>query len=280
MISTFQGSQNILQHGVSVWNKTKSIIVGDFGNLKLPKWFQENHHWFVNNLYDWNIIQAYTIFHDCGKAFCKTIDNHGKQHFPNHAGISKEKFLEVFPNDEIVAELISLDMIMHTEKYAEIMDRKLSLKTLLTLYIVSLGEINANAELFNGYESDSFKIKLKHLDKLGKKLLEIIPKHIEEYIYIFTRNDIPDIQKIVQSCHAMFEVGAFKRDGHPSIVVLKANDERDFKHVMSYLIDYNIRFKVFREPMSPYDGQITSIVTESLSLNKKEIMKDFKLLRI
>ena len=139
---------NILQHGIAVWNKTKQLIIGNFEGFKLPQWFLDNHHFIINNIEDWNTIQCYNVWHDCGKPFCRFEDESGKQHFPNHANKSKEIFDSAFPNNEKIAQLIELDMIMHTEKYEAIMSRNLPIKTLFTLLITAFAEIHANADMF------------------------------------------------------------------------------------------------------------------------------------
>lgn len=271
---------SILDHGIDVWRKTKKIICADFENMKLPDWFIENHHWFINNIHDFNKIQCYSLWHDCSKPSCKIVDETGKQHFPNHAENSKKIFLDIFPDESLIAELIGLDMIMHTETYEQIMSRNLDIKTIATLFIVALAEINSNAEMFGDFVSASFKIKFKKLDKLGKKLFAGFPKHVDEYLYIFTRKDLPAIQQAVQSCHAVYELAKNGRNTHPSIIILQIEQEMDFKNVMSYLIDSGIQFKVFREPMEPYQSSITSIATEPLDLKHKELLKNFKLLKV
>ena len=62
--------QNILEHGQSVWKNTKKLIIGEFEDFKLPNWFRENHHFIVNNLWSWDTIKRYNIYHDIGKPYC------------------------------------------------------------------------------------------------------------------------------------------------------------------------------------------------------------------
>lgn len=272
-------NQNIIQHGISVWKYTKKILSHDFYGMVLPKFFEENAHWFTNQCLDFNTIQAYTLWHDCGKALCETIDEDGKRHFPNHAETSEKIFNETFPGNEIIAKLIGLDMIFHTESFDKIQERKLDVKTLCTLYITALAEINSNAVMFGGFDSDSFKIKLKRLEKSGKKLLTILPQHIEEHSYLITRKDLPNVQKAVQASHAVFE---YAKEGkqHPSLVILEVDSETELRYTMMYLIDNNIQFKIFKEPMEPYNGSITAICTESLNKDRKSILKDLKLCKM
>lgn len=282
MSETYQTeTQTILEHGNSVWTKTQDLILGNFDNFRLPEWFISNHHFLVNNLHDWKIIKDYTIMHDCGKVYCITFDEFGKRHFPNHAEISAKVYSEYFPEQTEVIELIANDMLLHTSKYDEVMSKGLSAKTLITLLLVSFAEIHANAELFGGIESTSFKIKYKHLDKLGKKLIAKITKFNDKYAYVFVRTDLEiPAHIVVQSAHAIFERAKQKNVKHPSIICLSAESERDIKDKMKYLLDNNIQFSIFRESMSPYNGQITAIATESLDLERKQLLRKFDLLKI
>jgi hypothetical protein len=40
-----------------------------------------------------------------------------------------------------------------------------------SLYLTAVAEVHANAPMFGGFESTSFKSKMKHLDRRGKALL-------------------------------------------------------------------------------------------------------------
>ena len=280
MKNTKQGkNQNMIEHGLSVWNTAKKIIAGDFDTTKVPDWFAGNHHWIVNNLEDWGTIQAYMLWHDCGKPFCQEFDGDGKQHFPNHAGASEKIFNETFPDNTLIGRLIGLDMIFHTKKYEEIIEMDLGIKTLATLLLSAFAEINANAEIFGGTDSTSFKIKYKKLDKLGKKLIEHFNGHVEKHMYVFVRKDIPDNHKVVQAGHAIFEL-AKNKTPHPSFVVLGVDTEGDFRYIIPYLVDNGIQFKLFREPMEPYNGAITAIATEPLDNRKRILLRGFRLLNI
>lgn len=270
----------MLQHGLDVWKTTKKLICGDFEDLQIPQWFVDNHHWLVNSLEDWETIQAYTLWHDCGKPFCLQIAEDGKQRFPNHAEVSEKIFNEVFPGNIKIGKLIGLDMLMHSKKFEDIEAMGLDNKTLITLLVTAFAEINSNAALFGGHKSDSFKIKYKKLDKLGKKLITRLSKHEETHMYVLVRNDIPNAHKVVQAGHAIYEMSKTYAGGHPSFVVLGVEDEASFRYIMPYLVDNGVQFKVFREPMDPYCGEITAICTVPLSGNKRKLMSGFKLLNI
>lgn len=270
-------TQTILEHGQSVWNYTKKIILGDYSGMKLPEWFIQNHHFIINQLPDWNSIKTYNVFHDCGKPKCIILDENGKRHFPNHAEVSKQTFLEYFPGEDFIAELIGLDMVMHTENFEQITARNLSPEILATLYVSALAEINSNSKMFGGIDSTSFKIKFKKLDKLGRRLFEHLLKDQENFSYIFCREDLPASQRIVQSAHAAFEARSLAGQ-HPSLVVLGAKTEAKLKRAMKYLLENDIRFRIFREPMEPFNNEITAICTEPLTGEKRDLLKKYQTL--
>jgi hypothetical protein len=77
----------------------------------------------------------------------------------------------VFPDEYKVAELIRLDLQLHIlrgEELAEFI--KVNSALIPTLYFTAWAEIMANAAMFGGIESTSFKIKRKHLIAVGKKI--------------------------------------------------------------------------------------------------------------
>lgn len=124
--------------------------------------------------------RAYHIFHDCGKPYCRTVDESGRQHFPDHARHSAEIYRQIFhpasweSADERSAQLIELDMACHTlkgEEAEEFAKHELA----PTLILTAWGELHANAEkLFGGFETDSFKIKRKQLSKITTKIYKVL----------------------------------------------------------------------------------------------------------
>jgi hypothetical protein len=166
--------QTILQHGLSVWNKfTQLIQYLESSNEEeyqhpLPKWTIEYKHIFLpiikRNLSD---IKNYLIYHDCGKPFCLKTDENGR-HFTNHAEISKQTFLK-YSDNQIIADLIGKDMLCHLTKakdYTSIVhDEHIEI-----LLCSALAELHSNAIMFGGFDSDSFKIKFKNLNKLGSRI--------------------------------------------------------------------------------------------------------------
>lgn len=172
MLSCYQTSGvNMLDHGLSVWKYTQKLINGDTVDMKIPSWYTSHKDKILSNLHDIETIRLYNIYHDNGKHLCRTVDADGKVHYPNHAEVSKQNWL-VHGGDVTVGNLIGLDMVMHTENKEQILARNLSTKDTLTLLITALAECHANAEMFGGIESTSFKIKFKKIEKTGKFLCQ------------------------------------------------------------------------------------------------------------
>jgi hypothetical protein len=137
---------------------------------KLPEWLIENKNIILNHLYHEYIIQEYLLLHDCGKPYCRIVDEEGKQHFPNHANVSFEVYSKFFPEKSVVCQLILMDMDIHKLKSEEVSEFSKRPEA-ITLLIAGLCEIHANASMFGGIESDSFKIKFKQINKKGKSIL-------------------------------------------------------------------------------------------------------------
>lgn len=137
---------------------------------RLPEWATNPKLW--SKLLEDDTVQEYQLFHDCGKPFCRTVDDEGKQHFPNHAATSEKIWREI-GGEEQVAKLIGMDMDIHLLKddgIAEFASRQEAASLLLT----GLAEIHSNASMFGGLSSVSFKVKLKQIDRRGKKIVQLL----------------------------------------------------------------------------------------------------------
>jgi len=152
-------------------------------SFKETKLFEENKALILEYLLPIPIISTYLTYHDIGKPFCKIyeLENHSKYHFPNHAKRSSELFASshsVTAENFIISELISRDMDIHLLKAKDIKDfigtTKYSHMIAITLLLSGFAEIHANAEMFGGIDSVSFKIKYKQIMKRGKKIIEEI----------------------------------------------------------------------------------------------------------
>jgi hypothetical protein len=165
---------NMLQHGKMVHefylDLKGHITRGESlkNPWKLPAWAGCGLLW-ANILTD-DIISEYMIFHDCGKPFCKTNDHDGKTHFPDHASMSEVMWIESGGSPE-AARLMGMDIhLIKSDDMEEFAGRKAA----ATLLMAGLSEIHANAHMFGGIDSTSFKIKWKHLDRRGKQLSKIL----------------------------------------------------------------------------------------------------------
>lgn len=180
MLSCFQfQDMNILQHGQSValWYKElyEHLVQGKplTSQWRLPDWIYSPV--IVPQLLDFDLLQIYQIYHDCGKPLCRTVDADGRQHFPNHAAISAERWLaraDGSPEALQIARLIGMDMDIHLLKadgLAEFACRPEAMSLLLT----GLCELHSNAQMFGGIESTSFKIKWNQLSRMGKRIIEM-----------------------------------------------------------------------------------------------------------
>ncbi len=136
---------------------------------RLPDWILDPK--LIDGLPTRDVMLDYHLFHDVGKPFCRTVDEDGRQHFPDHAAVSERVWRDA-GGDEEIAQLIGMDMDMHLLK-AEGIEEFASRPTAGALILTALSEIHANASMFGGIESTSFKIKWKHIAKKGKSVLSI-----------------------------------------------------------------------------------------------------------
>lgn len=167
-----------------------SMVVDYFDDLmtlvqqktwQLPKWFTENAEWIRANLVkDLLLIRTYQQWHDCGKPYCREVDTSGKVHYPNHANISADIWLSL-EGDKRVADLIARDMDCHLLRPADALEFSTT-RDALILLITTLCELHANAEMFGGIQSDSFKIKWKRLNKCGNTIVQAMKGSHKQFI--------------------------------------------------------------------------------------------------
>lgn len=163
--------QSIYQHGQSVKEHYFELLFMLKNNLTLPGWHLPNwlfkfRNQILENLLSEEIMTEYLIYHDCSKPFCKTIDENGKVHFPDHAEKSYHLWLNSGGNEQ-AALLMKMDMDIHKLKSNDIKEF-IKRKECISLLLAGLSEVYSNSKLFGGIESVSFKIKNKHLEKVGK----------------------------------------------------------------------------------------------------------------
>ena len=106
---------------------------------------------------------------NCAKPLVLQIDEDGRRHFPGHAKAAEQVWLAVGGNP-VSARLMGMDMDAHLLKadgIHEFADRPEA----VTLLLTALAEVHSNAAMFGGVDSDSFKIKTKHLEKRGRQVV-------------------------------------------------------------------------------------------------------------
>jgi hypothetical protein len=267
--------ETLYDHGKKVWSYTKNLINDDLTDITLPKWYEEYKDRILSNLHDTPTIHWYTIFHDIGKSKCLEIDENGRWHFPNHSEHSY-KLSKKLGFGKTISNLIRYDMIFH-DWNEDPFKFKLTTKDYCTILIATIAALNANAESFGGTSSESFKIKMKRLTKKGKKFLDKLFNH--KRAYIFTRDDLSNSQKMVQSCHSILEMSRNYTEikDHPSIIICKANDLNHLNEIKNYLNENKIKNYSFYE--NDLNGELTSISTIPLEYSQKDIFNQFKLIK-
>lgn len=178
MRATMQhGTQDVFAHGVAVNQSFRGLVqyleTGDATELpaEVLADMQNNavlpalHAKLKHTLLPASITDVYQVWHDCGKPLCAQ-----NGHFPNHAQLSAKQWLHLFPEDTLVAELMANDMLFHLAK-SDTANQAWQHPYAYTLYLTAWAEVYANASMFGGMDSDSFKIKRKRLIQTGKKML-------------------------------------------------------------------------------------------------------------
>lgn len=167
--------QDVLEHGLAVTRAFDTLLhalrTGDVpAGWRIPTWLMEEgaRTLFLAKCLPAETLYWYQRYHDCGKPYCLVVDPDGRSHFPDHAEVSERVWLEC-GGSPAVGRLIGLDMAMHLAN-AEEMAELAKLPEAPSLFLTALAEVHANATMFGGFHSVSFKAKAKHLDRRGKQL--------------------------------------------------------------------------------------------------------------
>lgn len=168
----------VLQHGEMVADYYEDLIehlengTPLRNEWRLPEWTGDIL--ILNRQMPRTTMREYHVFHDCGKPLCLVIDDEGRRHFPGHAEASKRVWLDT-GGDPAIGELIGMDMDAHLLK-ADNLEEFAARPQAASLLLTALAEIHANAAMFGGIQSTSFKIKWKHIDKRGRQVLALMKK--------------------------------------------------------------------------------------------------------
>ncbi len=141
---------------------------------RFPEWLYDNKDLIINEVFNISEIEEYMLMHDCGKPYCLTVDEEGKNHFPDHANVSYEVYKRICPSATTIQQLIKNDMVVHNLKGDDVENFSRT-PLAISLLISALCEIHANASMFGGIESTSFKIKWKQIDRRGRQVFEMMP---------------------------------------------------------------------------------------------------------
>lgn len=163
---------SVLEHGHSV-HESYLQLIRELEQGDGPPVLQDRWEWLRERLVAFDEIWRYQVYHDCGKPACAADG-----HFPNHAEHSAIQWGILNPSDSRVFDLIRHDMKFHlinAEEAADFWPHPLA----PTLYVTAWAEIRANAGMFGGEDSVSFKIKRKKLERAGRALKSPVLEEIQ-----------------------------------------------------------------------------------------------------
>ena len=172
MQSCFQFKDlNMLEHGKNVYTEYLKLI-DQLDKGEVEPILQQIYPLIKPSLPPPKILKRYMVLHDCGKYLCTHIDEEGRNHFPNHAEHSAKQYSHLFPDDGLTTALIARDMDFHTAR-GEALTTIWKSPFAPILYLSAWASINANAMMFGGKDSESYKIKRSRLIQSGKKFLNM-----------------------------------------------------------------------------------------------------------
>jgi len=146
------------------------------GEWRIPSWFSSTKIIGHLSSIDDGLMELYQVFHDCGKPLCRTVDPLGRQHFPDHAAVSKARWLECSDGSieaQWIADMIGMDMDVHLLSVSSVGEFA-SRPQALSLLATGLCEIHSNAGMFGGIGSQGFKIKFKGMERFGSRIMGIV----------------------------------------------------------------------------------------------------------
>jgi peptidyl-tRNA hydrolase len=174
---------NVLEHGRAVRETYLALL--DHANKRadlntepgwrLPEWLTERGTQLAAHQVTQTHAEQYLTLHDCGKPAVRVIDDTGRSRFPEHAAASERAYRRTLRKhaSETVAWLIANDMAIHTAPADQLTgpDGIANHPGTPTLLLAAIAEVHANAAMFGGTSSDSFKAKIKRVDQRGRALI-------------------------------------------------------------------------------------------------------------
>ena len=173
--------QTVYEHCVAVRNRALDlydhIVSGKELKYewKIPEWlvsYKEVIRLELIHHTPRSVVDRYAYYHDCGKPLVAEFRG-GKMHFTGHEWYSEYVYKGFLRNDRAVIRLIKNDMLIHRSRACDVEKIK-ALRERMALLIVSLSEVHANAELFGGVDSESFRIKWKKVNTRGRALFKLL----------------------------------------------------------------------------------------------------------
>ena len=120
---------------------------------------------------------------------------------------------------------------------------------------------------------------------LGKLLNLICQKkptetRMNKYSYVFVREDLPNIVKLVQTGHACMEIGFITRlpQKETFLIVLSVKNQKALIKISEKLERQKIKNHMFFEP--DFDYGYTALCTEPVEYGKHKIFEKYNLLEI
>lgn len=103
---------------------------------------------------------------------------------------------------------------------------------------------------------------------------------MNKYSYVFVREDLPNIVKLVQASHACMEMGFVTRlpEKPTFLIALPVKNEKNLKRLADKLEREKIKFSIFFEP--DFDYGYTALCTEPVEYGKHKIFEKYDLLEI
>lgn len=173
---------NMIEHGRMVKSSYAILLDAISGRCeaplgwRIPEWARNPN--VLRGQFPRDIVDMYLLYHDCGKPLSRTVDEHGKVHYPEHAHKSQQLWTQLSSHlspeqrdkNSIIARLMGMDMDIHTLKSDGVQEFAKRPEA-MTLLLAGLAEVHANAGMFGGFDSVSFKIKVKHMEKRGRQVI-------------------------------------------------------------------------------------------------------------